>query len=188
MSGHNGKVLERSKTTDCGATAVVQRGPVGLMSSTKIHDRHLDRLAIVYIRQSSPQQVLENRESRERQYALSDVAARLGWPADRVVVIDEDQGLSGKFSENRSGFQRLLAEVTMDHIGLVLGLELSRLARSCKDWHHLVEVCAVFGTLLYDQDGIYDPNDSNDRLLLGMKGAMSEFELIRIWPEITSRF
>lgn len=142
--------------------------------------RHLDRLAIVYVRQSSPQQVLENRESRERQYALSDVATRLGWPADRVVVIDEDQGLSGKFSENRSGFQRLLTEVTMDHAGLVLGLELSRLARSCKDWHHLVEVCAVFGALLYDQDGIYDPNDSNDRLLLGMKGAMSEFELITL--------
>jgi DNA invertase Pin-like site-specific DNA recombinase len=137
-------------------------------------------LAIIYVRQSSPQQVLENRESRERQYALADVATRLGWPADRVVVIDEDQGLSGKFSENRSGFRRLLTEVTMDHVGLVLGLELSRLARSCKDWHHLVEVCAVFDALLYDQDGVYDANDSNDRLLLGMKGAMSEFELITL--------
>jgi DNA invertase Pin-like site-specific DNA recombinase len=153
---------------------------VGLRPSTKIHDHHLDRLAMVYVRQSSPQQVLENRESRERQYALADFAAGLGWPADRVIVIDEDQGLSGKFSENRNGFQRLLTEVTMDHVGLVLGLELSRLARSCKDWHHLVEVCAVFNTLLYDQDGIYDANDSNDRLLLGMKGAMSEFELITL--------
>jgi DNA invertase Pin-like site-specific DNA recombinase len=180
MSGHNGKVLERSKTKGCDATAVVQRGLVGLRPSTKIHDHHLDRLAMVYVRQSSPQQVLENRESRERQYALADLAAGLGWPADRVIVIDEDQGLSGKFSENRNGFQRLLTEVTMDHVGLVLGLELSRLARSCKDWHHLVEVCAVFDTLLYDQDGIYDANDSNDRLLLGMKGAMSEFELITL--------
>lgn len=148
--------------------------------SSKIRDHHWQRLAIVYIRQSSPHQVLENRESRERQYGLAQLAQQLGWPADRVLVIDEDQGLSGKFSENRDGFQRLLAEVAMDHVGLVLGLELSRLARSCKDWHHLVEVCAVFDTLLYDQDGVYDANDSNDRLLLGMKGAMSEYELITL--------
>ena len=156
--------------------------------SSKIRDRHWERLAIVYIRQSSPHQVLENRESRERQYALATLAQQFGWPADRVLVIDEDQGLSGKSSENRDGFQRLLTEVTLDHVGLVLGLELSRLARSCKDWHHLVEVCAVFDTLLYDQDGVYDANDSNDRLLLGMKGAMSEYELITLtqsagaWP------
>ena len=148
--------------------------------SSKIRDRHWERLAIVYIRQSSPQQVLENRESRERQYALAALAQQFGWPADRVIVIDEDQGLSGKSSENRDGFQRLLTEVTLDHVGLVLGLELSRLARSCKDWHHLVEVCAVFDTLLFDQDGVYDANDSNDRLLLGMKGAMSEYELITL--------
>ena len=148
--------------------------------SSKIRDRHWQRLAVVYIRQSSPHQVLENRESRERQYGLAQLAQQFGWPADRVLVIDEDQGLSGKSSENREGFQRLLTEVTLDHVGLVLGLELSRLARSCKDWHHLVEVCAVFDTLLYDQDGVYDPNDSNDRLLLGMKGAMSEYELITL--------
>lgn len=146
-------------------------------ASSKIRDRHWQRLAIVYIRQSSPHQVLENRESRERQYGLAQVAQQLGWAADRVLVVDEDQGLSGKFSENREGFHRLLNEVMLDHVGLVLGLELSRLARSCTDWHHLVEVCAVFDTLLYDQDGIYDANDSNDRLLLGMKGAMSEYEL-----------
>jgi len=148
--------------------------------SSKIRDRHWERLAIVYVRQSSPHQVLENRESRERQYGLAQLAQQFGWPADRVLVIDEDQGLSGKHSENRNGFQRLLTEVTLDHVGLVLGLELSRLARSCKDWHHLVEVCAVFDTLLYDQDGVYDANDSNDRLLLGMKGAMSEYELITL--------
>jgi DNA invertase Pin-like site-specific DNA recombinase len=148
--------------------------------STKIRDRHWERLAIVYVRQSSPHQVLENRESRERQYALVQVAQQFGWPADRVLVIDEDQGLSGKSSANRDGFQRLLTEVTLGHVGVVLGLELSRLARSCKDWHHLVEVCAVFDTLLYDQDGVYDANDSNDRLLLGMKGAMSEYELITL--------
>lgn len=148
--------------------------------SSKIRDRHWERLAIVYVRQSSPHQVVENRESRERQYALANLAQQFGWSADRVLVIDEDQGLSGKCSENRNGFQRLLAEVTLDHVGLVLGLELSRLARSCKDWHHLVEVCAVFDTLLYDQDGVYNANDSNDRLLLGMKGAMSEYELITL--------
>ena len=182
----NVKRLERATSSDQATSAkeISTKGspptsPV-LRPSSKIRDHHWERLAIVYIRQSSPHQVLENRESRERQYALATLAQQFGWPADRVLVIDEDQGLSGKFSENRSGFQRLLTEVTLDHVGLVLGLELSRLARSCKDWHHLVEVCAVFDTLLYDQDGVYNANDSNDRLLLGMKGAMSEYELITL--------
>jgi len=145
--------------------------------STKIQDRHLERLALVYVRQSTPQQVLEHQESRARQYDLAGHAVALGWAAERVVVIDEDQGQSGRSAEHRSGFQRLLAEVTMEHVGLVLGLEMSRLARSSKDWHHLLELCALFGTLLADQDGIYNPSDSNDRLLLGLKGTMSEFEL-----------
>jgi DNA invertase Pin-like site-specific DNA recombinase len=140
----------------------------------------LDRLAIVYIRQSSPHQVAENRESRERQYAFNGFARQLGWPADRVLIIDEDQGISGKEAANRSGFQRLLAEVSMNHVGIVLALELSRLSRSSRDWHHLVDVCGIFNTLLGDQDGTYDASDSNDRLLLGMKGAMSEFELITL--------
>src|SRR5580658_1805300 len=153
---------------------------VGLRSTSKIRKIHLDRIALVYIRQSSPQQVLENRESRERQYALAEFAQRLGWPADRVVVIDDDQGQSGKTAEHRSGFQRLMTEVSLNHVGLVLGLELSRLSRSNKDWHQLVDVCGIFNTLLSDQDGVYDPLDSNDRLLLGMKGAMSEFELVTL--------
>src|SRR5206468_12901027 len=93
-------------------------------------------------------------------------------------IIDEDQGQSGKTAEHRLGYQRLVAELTMDHVGLVLGLEMSRLSRSSKDWHHLLEACALFGTLLADQDGVYDPNDSNDRLLLGLKGTISEFELV----------
>jgi DNA invertase Pin-like site-specific DNA recombinase len=147
---------------------------------SKLRERHLNRLAIVYVRQSSPNQVLENRESRERQYALAEFAKQLGWPAERVLVIDEDQGLSGRSSENRQGFQRLLAEVSLNHVGLVLGLELSRLSRSSKDWHHLVDVCSIFNTLLGDQDGLYDASDGNDRLLLGMKGAMSEFELVTL--------
>ena len=135
---------------------------------------------MVYVRQSSPQQVLENRESRERQYALAQFAQRLGWSPERVVIVDEDQGQSGKSADNRSGFQRLMTEVSLNHVGIVLGLELSRLSRSNKDWHQLIDVCGIFNTLLCDQDGIYDALDSNDRLLLGMKGAMSEFELITL--------
>src|SRR4029077_8980718 len=124
------------------------------------------------------QQVLENRESRERQYALAEFAQRLGWPAERGVVVDEDQGQSGRSAENRSGFQRLMTEVTLNHVGMVLGLELSRLSRSNKDWHQLIDVCGIFDTLLCDQDAVYDALDSNDRLLLGLRGAMGEYELV----------
>src|SRR5271156_4692010 len=152
----------------------------GLGSTSKIRDLHLNRLAMVYVRQSTPQQVLENRESRERQYALAEFAQRLGWPAERVVVIDEDQGQSGKTAAQRSGFQQLMTEVSLNHVGMVLGLGLSRLSRSNKDWHQLIDVCGIFNTLLCDQDGVYDSTDGNDRLLLGMKGAMSEFELVTL--------
>ncbi len=148
------------------------------LRSLKIHDEHLSRLAVVYVRQSSTQQVLHHRESRERQYALVDHAVNLGWPRERIVVIDEDQGQSGKDATHRSGFHRLLAEVAMDHVGLILGLEMSRLARSSKDWHHLLEMCALVSTILADEDGVYDPKDANDRLLLGLKGTISEFELV----------
>jgi DNA invertase Pin-like site-specific DNA recombinase len=138
----------------------------------------MERLAIVYIRQSSPRQVQENRESTARQYALADYAIALGWLRERILVIDDDQGQSSQQRvEDRLGFQRVLAEVTMDHVGIVLGLEMSRLARSDKDWHHLLEVCGVFGTLLADQDGVYDAVDPNDRLLLGLKGTISAVEL-----------
>ena len=162
--------------TPAGATPSAMT--FGLGSASKIRDRHLDRLAIVYVRQSSPQQVLENRESRERQYALAQFAQRLGWPAERVVIIDEDQARSGKSADNRSGFQRLMTEVSLNHVGIVLGLELSRLSRSNTEWHRLIDVCGIFHTLLCDQDGVYDALDGNDRLLLGMKSAMSEYELI----------
>ncbi len=146
-------------------------------SSSKIQPSHLERWAIVYVRQSSPQQVLEHRESAALQYDLARQALALGWPEDRVLVIDDDQGQSGKWAEARQGFQQLLAEVSLDHVGLVLGIEMSRLARSCKDWYQLLELCAVFHTLLADQDGLYDPTNYNDRLLLGLKGTMSEAEL-----------
>jgi DNA invertase Pin-like site-specific DNA recombinase len=132
---------------------------------------------MVYVRQSSPQQILEHRESTARQYALADRAVLLGWQRDQVIVVDDDQGQSGASVAGRLGFQRLLAEVSLDHVGIIFGLEMSRLARSCKDWHQLLEVCAIFRTLLADQDGLYDPTDFNDRLLLGLKGTMSEAEL-----------
>lgn len=137
--------------------------------STKVQACHLQRLAVVYVRQSTPQQAIDNRESTERQYALVHRAVDLGWAASRVEVIDEDQGKSGSTAEGRLGFQKLLAEVGLDHVGMILGLEMSRLARSCKDWHQLLELCAIFRTLLADQDGLYDPTDYNDRLLLGLK-------------------
>ena len=143
----------------------------------KLQDHHLRRQAMVYVRQSHPQQVIDHVESTARQYALVDRAIAWGWSANRVIVIDEDQGQSGQSIATRLGFQRLLAEVSLDHVGLILGLELSRLARSNKDWHQLLELCALFGTLLADADGLYDPTDYNDRLLLGLRGMMNEAEL-----------
>lgn len=145
--------------------------------SNKIFSQHLERLAIVYVRQSSTKQVEENVESTQMQYGLVDRAAALGWPRQRIEVIDDDLGISGRSIEGRAGFQRLLAEVSLEHVGMVLGIEMSRFARSCRDWHQLLELCAVFGTLLSDADGVYDPRDHNDRLLLGLKGTMSEAEL-----------
>lgn len=153
------------------------KAPGGARASTKLQGIHLDRSAIVYVRQSTMHQVLENEESTARQYGLVDRAIELGWSAERIEVIDEDQGHSGASAEGRLGFQRLLAEVSLDHVGIVLGIEMSRLARSNKDWHQLIELCAIFKTLLADQDGLYDPTDYNDRLLLGLRGMMSEAEL-----------
>jgi DNA invertase Pin-like site-specific DNA recombinase len=141
------------------------------LPSPKIRPWHLQRKAIVYIRQSTPQQVLEHRESADRQYSLVHRAAALGWPQDGVEVVDEDQGRSGQTVEGRLGFQYLLAEISLDHVGIIFGLEMSRLARSNKDWHQLLELCAIFRTLLADQDGLYDPTDYNDRLLLGLKSS-----------------
>ena len=148
-----------------------------MSASELVTPQHLGRKAIIYIRQSTPGQVEHNRESTARQYALRDYAVALGWPAARVVTMDEDQGQSGASAQHRHGFQRLLAEVTMNHVGLVLGLEMSRLARSSTDWHHVLEVCALFGALLADQDGVYEASAPNDRLLLGLQGTMSEVEL-----------
>src|SRR4051794_38001886 len=148
-------------------------GVIGLLPRRggTLQARPLERLAVVYVRQSSPQQVHEHRESGRLQYDLRGRAASLGWPADRVIVIDEDQGRSGKTAAGRPGFQRLLAEVGLDRVGLILGIEMSRLARSCRDWHQLLELCALFHTVLADRDALYDPTDHNDRLLLGLSGG-----------------
>jgi DNA invertase Pin-like site-specific DNA recombinase len=144
---------------------------------SKITASHLSRQAIVYLRQSSSAQVEHNRESTERQYALATKARELGWPEDRIVIIDEDLGLSGSGSVARSGFARLTAEVALARVGLVLGLEVSRLARNNADWHRLIDLAGLTDTLIGDADGIYHPALFNDRLLLGLKGTMSEAEL-----------
>ncbi len=148
-----------------------------VLRSEKVQSWHWDRLAVVYVRQSTPQQVVEHRESTRLQYGLVDRAVALGWAAGRVLVIDDDLGRSAASAEARPGFQRLVSEVSRDQVGIVLGVEMSRLARSGKDWHQLLELCALFGTLLGDADGVYDPAEYNDRLLLGLKGTMSEAEL-----------
>jgi DNA invertase Pin-like site-specific DNA recombinase len=144
---------------------------------SKVCGRHLERLAVVYVRQSTRQQVLGHGESTRLQYGLVERAVALGWRASRVLVIDEDLGKSGSSAAGRVGFQRLVTEITMGHVGLVLGIEMSRLARSGADWYQLLELCALSGALLADADGVYDPVDYNDRLLLGLKGTMSEAEL-----------
>src|SRR5512141_1846633 len=143
----------------------------------KVQPHHLGRAAYLYVRQSSMRQVVENIESTKRQYALRARATALGWPDDRIVVIDSDQGESGASAAWREGFRRLVTDVGLGRAGIVMGLEVSRLARNNADWHRLLEICALAGTLICDEDGLYDPGDFNDRLLLGLKGAMSEAEL-----------
>jgi DNA invertase Pin-like site-specific DNA recombinase len=145
--------------------------------TSKIESHHHDRFAVIYIRQSTLQQVHRHQESTRLQYGLKEHAIALGWLESQVMIIDEDLGTSGSSVEGRLGFQRLAAEVSLNHVGIVLGIELSRLARSCLDWHQLLENCAVFNTLIGDSDGIYDPSDYNDRLLLGLTGIMNEAEL-----------
>src|SRR2546430_6655117 len=144
---------------------------------SKITEQHRRRRAVVYVRQSTMTQVERNHESRARQYALRQLAIELGWPPAWVSVVDEDLGRSGASTDGRLGFKDLVAEVGLGQVGLILALEVSRLARSSADWHQLLELCALTGTLIADSDGIYSPGDFNDRLLLGLKGTMSEAEL-----------
>ena len=166
-----------SPTIASSACPVILPAHLLAARAAKVRDHHLDRRAIVYIRQSSPQQVAEHKESTARQYALAEVAVALGWPRDRVEIIDADQGRSGQTAEGRQGFQSILAQLSLDQVGIVLGLDASRLARSDPDWAPLVRSCGLFRALLGDYDGLYDPTDFNDRLLLGLKGIMSEAEL-----------
>ncbi len=146
-------------------------------ATDKVSAAHLGRPALLYVRQSTLKQVLHNAESAHRQYDLRGRAIALGWRDEQITVIDIDQGHSGASSADREGFQHLVAEVSLGRAGIVLGLECSRLARNSADWHQLLELCAMTGTLICDEDGLYDPRQFNDRLLLGMKGQMSEAEL-----------
>jgi DNA invertase Pin-like site-specific DNA recombinase len=148
-----------------------------MIELSKIKPSHTQRIAMVYLRQSTPSQVEHNRESTARQYALADKACQLGWSQAQVVIIDEDLGLSGSSTDKRSGFARLTTEVALAHVGIVLGLEVSRLARNNADWYRLLELCGITDTLIGDNDGVYHPALFNDRLLLGLKGTMSEAEL-----------
>jgi len=145
--------------------------------STKISDTHLQKIAYVYLRQSSMGQVRNHRESTERQYALQELARNLGWPTARIVVLDGDLGKSGTSTNDREDFKTLVADVSLGKAGAVFAIEASRLARSNADWHRLIEICGITGTLMIDEDGCYDPCDFNDGLLLGLKGTMAQAEL-----------
>src|SRR3954451_5890075 len=147
------------------------------MLESKITADHLERDAYLYVRQSTLRQVAEHGESTQRQYALRDRAIAAGWPSERIQTIDCDLGRSGAQATDRDGFQHLVSEVALGKAGIVMGLEVSRLARNCADWHKLIELCAMTATIILDEDGIYNPSDFNDRLLLGLKGTMSEAEL-----------
>ena len=153
---------------------------IATRTSGKIAKEHLTREAIVYIRQSRPHQVRDNRESGERQYNLAERARVLGWPAGSITTIDEDQGRTAAAADHRHGFKKLLAEISAGQVGIVLALEASRLARSSADWHRLIEICGITRTLLADEAAVYDPRDPNDRLLLGVKGTISEAELFTL--------
>ena len=143
----------------------------------KIRPHHLERLALIYVRQSTGIHVREHPASAARQYDLARRARDLGWPPERIQVIDEDQGRSGASAAGRDGFQYIVGQVGLGRGGAVLSLEASRLARSCSDWYRLIEICALTDTLVIDEDGVYDPTDYSDRLLLGFLGTMSEAEL-----------
>jgi Resolvase, N terminal domain len=154
-------------------------------AASKVTAAHLSRTALLYVRQSSLKQVIHNTESAIRQYDLRGKAIALGWAADQITVTGIDQGHSGASAADREGFQHLVAEVPLGRAGIVLGLGCSRLARNSADWHQLLELCGMTGTLICDEDGLYDPRNFNDRLLLGLKGALSE-ALCR-YPDKASR-
>ncbi len=150
---------------------------LSLHRESRISAQHLTRTALVYVRQSTPKQVAQHQESTRRQYLLAETAQHLGWPQPRIAVIDDDLGLSGTSSTQRLGFQRLVATISLGEVGIILVTEVSRLSRLNSDWHRVIELCAVFETLIADEDGLYDPRDPNDRLVLGLKGTLFSAEL-----------
>ena len=155
------------------------------MMMERINDSHTDRHALIYIRQSTTSQLKFHQESTERQYKFRERALHLGWSADKIEILDQDLGISGKEMVNRPDFKKLVTEVSMGRVGAVFALEASRLSRSCADWHRLLELCALTASLIVDEDGVYDPTHFNDQLLLGLKGTMSQAELhfmrARLW-------
>src|SRR3954449_4612801 len=154
--------------------------------SELIQPQHLTRLAAIYIRQSSPQQVLNNQESLRLQYALQQRAQELGWPPDRIEVIDADLGLTAAAAQHREGFKELLAKVTLGQVGMILSVDVTRLSRNCSDWYPLLDLCGFKDCLIADRDGVYDPATTNGRLLLGLKGTISEVELHTIRARLTA--
>ena len=148
-----------------------------MLNSTVIEDHHLERRAVIYIRQSTGHQVLSNLESQRMQRAMIEHARRLGWGADRIEVVESDTGRSGQSTAGRDGYKRLLSNVALGEVGIVLSYESTRLSRNCSDWYPLLDVCACSGSLIGDRDGVYDPATTNGRMLLGMKGILSEVEL-----------
>jgi DNA invertase Pin-like site-specific DNA recombinase len=160
--------------------------PALLLTTNKVTASHRSRDAYVYVRQSTPSQMIQHTESLARQYELRERALALGWPAHQVAVIDADLGRSGAQTEGRVGFRELVADVGLGKVGIVLGIEVSRLARNNADWYHLLDLCAITDTLIADADGVYHPADFNDRLVLGLKGTMSEAELHLIKSRLTA--
>lgn len=148
--------------------------------------RHLERRALIYVRQSTPQQVLTHQESLRLQYALHQRAQELGWPASRIEIIDTDLGLSAAAASHRSGFQALVAQVTLGQVGIILSIDVTRLSRNCSDWYPLLDLCGFKQCLIGDRDGVYDPGTTNGRLLLGLKGQISELELRTIRLRLTT--
>jgi DNA invertase Pin-like site-specific DNA recombinase len=145
--------------------------------NNKIQIQHRQKMAYIYLRQSTMAQVYHHQESTQRQYALKDRALELGWAPDQIRVLDADLGQSGTQTSSRQDFKTVVADVSLEKVGAVFALEASRLSRSCSDWHRLLEICSLTGTLIIDADGCYDPADFNDQLLLGLKGTMSQAEL-----------
>ena len=159
-----------------------------MQTSELVTPQHLSRKALIYIRQSSPNQLINNQESLKLQYALQQRALDLGWEISNVETIDRDLGITASSAEHREGFKEMIAQVTLGKVGIILSYDVTRLSRNCSDWYPLLDLCGYRGCLIADRDGVYDPGSANGRLLLGLKGQISELELHTIRPEYLTRF